>query len=133
MSIDHTLPHQGEAHNHSNSNNKKKPSSASSTVVYATARQSSSFSRWFRQLAVVCRLNVLLLIRYWKAALLQAIFLPLLVVGIIYGVQKAYSSDSGKITVGDSTVSTWTMEGIPQCKVNGFLLVCFEAFFFLGW
>ena len=41
-------------------------------------------------------------------------------VGIIYGVQKAYSSDNGKVTVGDSTVSTWTMPGIPQCKVRHF-------------
>lgn len=123
MSIDPTLPHQGEAYNHSNSNNnnnRKQHSSASSTVVYATSRQSSSLGRWFRQLAVVCRLNVLLLIRYWKAALLQTVILPLLAVGIVYGVQEAYSSDNGKITVGDSTVATWTMEGIPQCKVIAF-------------
>ncbi|OAQ31781.1 P-loop containing nucleoside triphosphate hydrolase protein [Linnemannia elongata AG-77] len=113
MSIDHTLPHQGEAYHPTS---KKQPSSASSTVVYATSRQSSSFSRGLRQLGVVCRLNVLLLIRYWKAAILQVIILPLLVVGIIYGVQKAYSSDNGKVIVGDSTVSTWTMPGIPQCK-----------------
>ncbi|KAG9066368.1 ATP-binding cassette sub- A member 1 [Linnemannia hyalina] len=113
MSIDHTLPHQGEA---SHPTSKKQPSSVSSTVVYATSRQSSSFSRWLRQLGVVCRLNVLLLIRYWKAAILQTIILPLLVVGMVYGVQKAYSSDNGKVTVGDSTVSTWTMPGIPQCK-----------------
>ncbi|KAF9147759.1 ATP-binding cassette sub- A member 1 [Linnemannia schmuckeri] len=113
MSIDHTSPHQGEAYHTAS---KKQSSSASSTVVYATSRQSSSFGRWFRQLGVVCRLNFLLLIRYWKAALLQAIILPLLAVGIVYGVQKAYSSDSGKVTVGDSNVSTWTMAGIPQCK-----------------
>ncbi|KAF8942760.1 ATP-binding cassette sub- A member 1 [Haplosporangium gracile] len=113
MSIDHALPRQGEAYR---TTSKNQPSSASSTVVYATSRQSSSFGRWFRQMGVVCRLNFLLLIRYWKAALLQAIILPLLVVGIIYGVQKAYSSDSGKVTVGDSNVSTWTMGGIPQCK-----------------
>ncbi|KAF9129604.1 ATP-binding cassette sub- A member 1 [Mortierella sp. 14UC] len=123
MSIEHTLPHQGEASTHSRHNNNnnnstpsKKTSSASSTVVYATSRQSSGTARWFRQLAVVCRLNVLLLIRYWKAALLQAIILPLLVMGIVYGVLKASTADDGKIIVGDNNVYSWTMPGIPQCK-----------------
>ncbi|KAG0379863.1 ATP-binding cassette sub- A member 1 [Mortierella sp. AD032] len=123
MSIDHTLPHQGEApssysrtHDNSNSHSTKTTSNASSLVVYASSRQSSPIARWFRQLAVVCRLNFLLLARYWKAALLQAFILPLLVVGIVYGVQKASTSSDGKIIVGDSTVSTWTMPGIPQCK-----------------
>ncbi|KAG0215083.1 ATP-binding cassette sub- A member 1 [Mortierella sp. NVP41] len=120
MSVDHSLPHQGESsyrsHDQSTTSRKQQQASASSTVVYASSRESSPTARWFRQLGVVCRLNVLLLIRYWKAALLQAIILPLLAMGIIYGIQQAYTGDNGKVTVGDSNVSTWTMSGIPQCK-----------------
>ncbi|KAF9912587.1 ATP-binding cassette sub- A member 1 [Linnemannia zychae] len=120
MSIEHTLPHQGEASPYSRPNdnykNTKKTSNASSTVVYASSRQSSGTARWFRQLAVVCRLNFLLLIRYWKAALLQTIILPLLVMGIVFGVLKASTAGDGEIVVGDSTVSSWTMPGISQCE-----------------
>ncbi|KAF9210468.1 ATP-binding cassette sub- A member 1 [Podila verticillata] len=54
--------------------------------------------------------------RYWKAALLQTIILPLLVVGIVFGVQRAYVSGGGSVTAADNAVTTWTMEGIPQCK-----------------
>lgn len=90
----------------------------SSTIVYVSPRQSSALGKWFRQLGVVCRLNCILLVRYWKAAILQAIILPLLAVGIVYAIQQAASSDNGKIIVGDSRTTTWTMDGIHQCTVR---------------
>ncbi|GJJ72632.1 hypothetical protein EMPS_04990 [Entomortierella parvispora] len=86
------------------------------SVVYASARPSSVSGRWFRQLGVVCRLNSILLVRYWKAAILQAVLLPLLVVGIVFGVQNAYVADNGLVTSADNTVVTWKMDGIHQCK-----------------
>ncbi|KAF9921737.1 ATP-binding cassette sub- A member 1 [Linnemannia zychae] len=111
MSIDHALSQsQREA------DNTLKKQKQSSSVVYATSRQSSSAGRWFRQLGVVCRLNVLLLMRYWKAAILQVIILPILSVVIVYAIQKSSTSENGKVTLGSNAVSTWKMEGIPQCK-----------------
>ncbi|KAG0035385.1 ATP-binding cassette sub- A member 1 [Podila clonocystis] len=91
-------------------------SSSSSGLIYASSRPSTMLGKWCRQLLVVCRLNCILLVRYWKSALLQTIILPLLVVGIIFGVQRAYVSGGGSVTAADNTVTTWTMEGIPQCK-----------------
>lgn len=92
-------------------------SSSSSSLIYASSRPSTALGKWCRQLSVVCRLNCILLMRYWKAALLQTIILPLLVVGIVFGVQRAYVSGGGSVTAADNTVTTWNMEGIPQCKV----------------
>ncbi|KAG0213139.1 ATP-binding cassette sub- A member 1 [Mortierella sp. GBA30] len=89
---------------------------APSPIVFASARPSSGFGRWFRQLGVVCRLNCILLIRFWKAAILQTIILPLLVVGIVFGVQKASEAGDGEIIAADNNVNTWNMEGIYQCK-----------------
>lgn len=93
-------------------------SSPSPGLIYASPRPSTALGKWCRQLSVVCRLNCILLMRYWKAALLQTIILPLLVVGIVFGVQRAYVSGGGSVTAADNTVTTWTMEGIPQCKVH---------------
>ena len=93
-------------------------SSYSSGVVYASARPSSAVGKWLRQLGTLCRLNSTLLIRYWKAAILQVVLLPLLVVGIVFGVQKAYTSSNGKVYAADDTVTTWAMPGIQQCTVR---------------
>jgi len=100
-----------------------KPQPTHNPVVCASARPSSASGRWFRQLGVVCRLNSILLIRYWKAAVLQAILLPLMVIGIVFGIQKAYVSDNGLVTSADNTVLTWKMDGIHQCKV----MICFRS------
>ncbi|KAF9332558.1 ATP-binding cassette sub- A member 1 [Podila minutissima] len=90
-------------------------SSSSPSLIYASSRPSTAPGKWCRQLLVVCRLNCILLVRYWKSALLQTVILPLLVVGIVFGVQHAYVSGGGSVTAADNTVTTWTMEGIPQC------------------
>jgi hypothetical protein len=58
------------------------------------------------------------MVRYWKAAIIQAIILPLLAIGIIYGLQKASKADNGKEVAADNTVYTWKMDGIHQCKVK---------------
>ncbi|KAF9434890.1 ATP-binding cassette sub- A member 1 [Entomortierella beljakovae] len=86
------------------------------SIVYASARPSTGIARSLRQLGVVCRLNCILLVRYWKAAILQAVLLPLVVVGVFYAIQNAYVSDNGKIREGDQRTTTWSMEGIYQCK-----------------
>ncbi|KAG0044751.1 ATP-binding cassette sub- A member 1 [Gryganskiella cystojenkinii] len=117
MSRDHshsTMAVIDSSHDLSSKQQQSQPSNH--TVVYASSRPSSATGRWFRQLGVVCRLNSILLARYWKAALLQAIILPVLVMGIVYGVQKAYTSDNGKVTAADNSVVTWKMDGIHQCK-----------------
>ncbi|KAF9426089.1 ATP-binding cassette sub- A member 1 [Podila epigama] len=90
--------------------------SSSASVIYASARPSSPIARWFRQLAVICRLNVILLVRYWKAALFQAVILPLICVGILFGLGKSAESGNGRENAADDTVTTWTMEGIQQCQ-----------------
>ncbi|KAF9180597.1 ATP-binding cassette sub- A member 1 [Haplosporangium sp. Z 767] len=92
------------------------PSSPSSTVVFASARPSSATGKWFRQLGVVCRLNCILIVRYWKATLLQAILIPLLAIGIVYGIEKASTAGGGKEQAGSNDVATWKMDGIHQCK-----------------
>ncbi|KAF9353916.1 ATP-binding cassette sub- A member 1 [Mortierella sp. AD094] len=145
MSRDRTLPYRGaDSHSHHSqqqshlsdidqqhyrttseaSTTATQPTSHSTAVVYASARQSSSVGRWLRQLGVVCRLNCILLVRYWKAAILQAILLPLLAVGIVYAIQNAYVSGSGKVTAGDSTTVTWAMDGIHQCKPEALSNAC---------
>ncbi|KAF9968750.1 ATP-binding cassette sub- A member 1 [Mortierella alpina] len=132
MSREHTLqPRDGDSRSHHSNRSQHShqhhitgstvstPSTAaavSSPIVFATARPSSGLGRWFRQLGVVCRLNSILLIRYWKAALLQAILLPLLVVGIIFGAQKASTSGDGKVNAANNAVQTWKMDGLYQCK-----------------
>lgn len=72
----------------------------------------------FRQLGVICRLNCILMVRFWKASVIQAILLPLLVIGIVFGIQRATVADNGKVNAADNTVYTWAMDGIHQCKVT---------------
>ncbi|KAG0086371.1 hypothetical protein BGZ92_008185 [Podila epicladia] len=91
-------------------------SSSSPSLIYASSRPSTAAGKWCRQLLVICRLNCILLVRYWKSALLQTVILPLLVVGIVFGVQRAYVSGGGNVIAADNTVTTWTMQGIPQCE-----------------
>ncbi|KAG0349563.1 ATP-binding cassette sub- A member 1 [Podila humilis] len=79
-------------------------------------RPSSGIARWIRQLGVICRLNTILLIRYWKAAILQTVLVPLLCVGIIYAIVKSSETDNGKVVNADDRTATWKMEGISQCK-----------------
>ncbi|KAG0002499.1 ATP-binding cassette sub- A member 1 [Entomortierella chlamydospora] len=138
MSRDHNLPYQeADSHSHhlhsSDTDQQRRriastavtqSTSHSTAVVYASARQSSSVGRWLRQLGAVCRLNCILLVRYWKAAILQAILLPLLAVGIVYAIQSAYVSDSGKVISGDTATATWTMDGIHQCKPEALSNAC---------
>ncbi|KAF9294105.1 ATP-binding cassette sub- A member 1 [Mortierella antarctica] len=102
----------------------KDSDSASSTVIYASARPSSTVARWLRQLVVICRLNCILLMRYWKAAILQSVVLPLLCVGILYGVQKASVSGNGKTIAADESVVSWKMEGVSQCKPEALSNAC---------
>lgn len=115
MSRDHNPSSLEEIDSHHNHSSKPQP--IHNAVVYASSRPSSPTGRWFRQLGVVCRLNSILLVRYWKAAILQAILLPLLVMGIVFGVQKAYVADNGLVTSADDTVVSWKMDGLHQCKV----------------
>ncbi|KAF9935510.1 ATP-binding cassette sub- A member 1 [Modicella reniformis] len=71
------------------------PPTSSPPLVYASSRQSTIITKRFRQLGVICRLNAILMVRFWKAAVLQAIFVPLLVIGIVFGIQKASVSNNG--------------------------------------
>ncbi|KAF9366884.1 ATP-binding cassette sub- A member 1 [Mortierella sp. NVP85] len=97
---------------------------SSLNLVYATPRRSSAIGKGFRQLGVICRLNCILMVRYWKAAIIQAIILPLLAVGIVYGLQKASKADNGKVVAADDKVYTWKMDGIHQCKPEPYSNAC---------
>ncbi|KAG0237624.1 ATP-binding cassette sub- A member 1 [Actinomortierella wolfii] len=85
-------------------------------VVLAAPRQSSAIGKWFRQLGAICRLNCILLVRYWKASLFQAVILPVVVMGVIYAVQKAFEAGGGVTYEADLRVSTWPIPGLDSCK-----------------
>ncbi|KAF9582643.1 ATP-binding cassette sub- A member 1 [Lunasporangiospora selenospora] len=83
------------------------------SVIFASPRPSTPLGRWFRQLGVICRLNGILLIRYWKLAIIQAIILPLLVIGITFAIQK--SDNSPGSIIAQEAARTWKLDGIHQC------------------
>ncbi|KAG0252482.1 ATP-binding cassette sub- A member 1 [Actinomortierella ambigua] len=89
-------------------------------VVLASARPSTAIAKWFRQLGAICRLNCTLMVRYWKATLIQAIVLPAIAVIAIYAIQEASSGSGGSdgpaqlSRTPDATTPCITLAYTPQ-------------------